>query len=86
MIELLRLILHIIASLFKPRAKLVAEILVVASENSIRWSGGGRTKPHPRNAATGDAVGTAHWRDGFSALFGVSGQGRTPRSTRDQTS
>ena len=27
MIELLRLILHIIASLFKPRTKLVAEIL-----------------------------------------------------------
>ncbi len=32
MIELLRLILHIMASLFKPRTKLVAEILVLRQQ------------------------------------------------------
>src|SRR5215469_12865027 len=32
MIELLRLILHIMASLFKPRTKLVAEILILRQQ------------------------------------------------------
>jgi hypothetical protein len=36
MIELLRLILHIMASLFKPRAKLVAEILVLRQQREVR--------------------------------------------------
>src|SRR5258708_7800198 len=35
MIELLRLILHIIASLFKPRTKLVAEILVLRQQLNV---------------------------------------------------
>jgi hypothetical protein len=35
MIELLRLILHIMASLFKPRAKLVAEILVLRQQLNV---------------------------------------------------
>src|SRR5215469_11041670 len=35
MIEFLRLILHIIASLFKPRTKLVAEILVLRQQLNV---------------------------------------------------
>jgi hypothetical protein len=35
MIELLRLILHIMASLFKPRAKLVAEILILRQQLNV---------------------------------------------------
>ena len=35
MIELLRLILHIMASLFKPRTKLVAEILVLRQQLNV---------------------------------------------------
>src|SRR5881394_3888591 len=35
MIELLRLILHIIASLFKPRTKLVAEILILRQQLNV---------------------------------------------------
>src|SRR6478672_5178339 len=35
MIELLRLILHIIASFFKPRTKLVAEILVLRQQLNV---------------------------------------------------
>jgi hypothetical protein len=35
MIELLRLILHIMASLFKPRAKLLAEILVLRQQLNV---------------------------------------------------
>src|SRR5258707_1337377 len=35
MIGLLRLILHIVASLFKPRAKLVAEILVLRQQLNV---------------------------------------------------
>src|SRR6266487_7095217 len=35
MIELLRLILHIMASLFKPRAKLAAEILVLRQQLNV---------------------------------------------------
>ena len=35
MFELLRLILHIMASLFKPRAKLVAEILVLRQQLNV---------------------------------------------------
>src|SRR5262245_19626926 len=35
MIELLRLIRHIMASLFKPRAKLVAEILVLRQQLNV---------------------------------------------------
>src|SRR5205823_14842745 len=35
MIELLRLILHIVTSLFKPRAKLVAEILVLRQQLNV---------------------------------------------------
>src|SRR5436305_952828 len=35
MIELLRLILHIIASLFKPRRKLVAEILILRQQLNV---------------------------------------------------
>src|SRR5215831_13938065 len=35
MIELLRLILHIIASFFKPRAKLVAEILILRQQLNV---------------------------------------------------
>ena len=35
MIELLRLILHVLASLFKPRAKLVAEILVLRQQLNV---------------------------------------------------
>jgi hypothetical protein len=35
MIELLRLILHLMASLFKPRAKLAAEILVLRHQLNV---------------------------------------------------
>src|SRR5262245_2299097 len=35
MIELLRLILHIIASFFKPRTKLVAEILILRQQLNV---------------------------------------------------
>src|SRR5436853_5555578 len=35
MIEFLRLILHIIASLFKPRTKLVAEILILRQQLNV---------------------------------------------------
>src|SRR5262245_54568097 len=35
MIELLRLILHIVTSLFKPRAKLAAEILVLRQQLNV---------------------------------------------------
>src|SRR6266700_3993629 len=35
MIELLRLILHVMASLFKPRAKLVAEILTLRQQLNV---------------------------------------------------
>src|SRR5260370_35959705 len=35
MIELLRLILHIMASFFKPRAKLVAEILILRQQLNV---------------------------------------------------
>ena len=35
MIELLRLILHIMASLFKPRTKLVAEILILRQQLNV---------------------------------------------------
>jgi hypothetical protein len=35
--ELFKLILGVLTSLFKSRAKLEAEILIVGSENSIRW-------------------------------------------------
>ena len=35
MIESLRLILHIVASLFKPRAKLVAEMLVLRQQLNV---------------------------------------------------
>ena len=35
MIELLRLILHIVASIFKPRAKLAAEVLVLRQQLNV---------------------------------------------------
>jgi hypothetical protein len=35
MIEVLRLILHIMASFFKPRAKLVAEILILRQQLNV---------------------------------------------------
>jgi hypothetical protein len=35
MIELLRLILHIVTSLFKPRAKLAAEILILRQQLNV---------------------------------------------------
>src|SRR5215470_15286861 len=38
MIELLRLILHIMASLFKPRTKLVAEILILRQHRASQVS------------------------------------------------
>jgi hypothetical protein len=55
MIELLRLILHVMASLFKPRAKLVAEILVLRQQlNVLRRQVSKRTQLSNTDRFNGD--------------------------------
>src|SRR5436309_6185275 len=76
MIEFLRLILHIIASFFKPRTKLVAEILVLRQQlNVLRRQVSKR--PQLSNTDRFLFVWLYRWFPSSSARLQFSGQRRS---------
>src|SRR5256885_16081674 len=69
MIELLRLILHIIASLFKPRTKLVAEILVLRQQLNVL---GRQVSKRPQLSNTDRFLFVWLWRGFPSVLSAIA--------------